>query len=290
MKILWMGTGVMGAPMAGHLLAAGHDLSVFSRTRAKAADLEAAGAAWTDAPEEAAGCVDVVCTMLGWPADVEAVMLGRGVLNRMARGGIFIDFTTSRPALAARMAESARERGVAALDAPVSGGDVGARNAGLSIMVGGDASAFARVRPVLERLGKTVVRQGEAGAGQHAKMVNQILIATTMVGVCEGLLYAQRAGLDPVRVLRSVGGGAAASWSLANLAPRILAGDLEPGFYVEHFLKDMGIALEECARMNLTLPGLQLAHRLYRRVEELGLQRKGTQALIRALEEMNAAR
>lgn len=280
MKILWIGTGVMGGPMAGHLLDAGHEVWVSTRTRARADEVLAKGATWADSPASAAAAADLVCTMVGYPHDVEGCILGPdGLLAAMPAGAGLIDFTTSSPDLARRIASAAAERGVAALDAPVSGGDVGARNATLSIMVGGDAEAFARFSPILEALGKTVVHQGPAGSGQDTKMVNQILVASGMIGVCEALVYAQRAGLDPETVLRSVGGGAATSWTLVNLGPRILNHDFEPGFFVEHFVKDMGIALEECRRLNLTLPGLDLAYQQYQEVLKMGLGRKGTQAL-----------
>lgn len=288
MKILWMGTGVMGGPMAGHLMAAGHEVTAFSRTRSKAAELEANGARWTERPADVAGGMDLVCAMVGFPRDVEEVLLGAdGVLEQMQAGATLIDFTTSSPELARRIADTAALRGVQALDAPVSGGDVGARNAALSIMVGGERETFDRCLPLLKTVGKTIVYQGGAGAGQHTKMVNQILVASGMIGVCEALLYAQKAGLDPHTVLESVGSGAATSWALMNLGPRVLDGDLEPGFFVEHFVKDMGIALEECRRMKLELPGLQLAHELYQNVIEQGMGRKGTQALFLALERMN---
>ena len=288
MKILWMGTGVMGGPMAGHLMAAGHELTVFSRTRAKAAELEASGARWAERPADVASEMDLVCAMVGFPRDVEEVLLGSdGVVEHMQAGAMLIDFTTSSPELARRIADTATLRGVQTLDAPVSGGDVGARNAALSIMVGGDRATFDRCLPVLKVVGKTIVYQGEAGAGQHTKMVNQILAASGMIGVCEALLYAQQAGLDPQTVLESVGSGAATSWALMNLGPRILDGNFEPGFFVEHFVKDMGIALDECRRMNLDLPGLQLAHQLYEKVVEQGMGRQGTQALFLALERMN---
>ena len=287
MKVAWIGLGVMGGPMARHLLDAGHEVRVYTRTRTKALDLENGGAAWASSPAEAARGADVVGTMVGFPSDVEEVILGPdGVLAGMKPGATLIDFTTSSPALARRIAETAAARGVGALDAPVSGGDVGARNAALSIMVGGARDVFDCALPVLETLGKTVVYQGPAGSGQHTKMVNQVLIAGTMIGVCEALLYARRAGLDPETVLQSVSGGAAASWSLSNLAPRILRDDLAPGFYVEHFIKDMGIALEESRRLDLKLPGLELAHQLYNRLAALGGARQGTQALIRALEDL----
>jgi 3-hydroxyisobutyrate dehydrogenase len=288
MDIGWIGTGVMGASMAGHLLDAGHALHVFNRTRAKAEPLMARGATWH---ENAAGAVRgraVVFTMLGYPEDVRATVLGdAGVLANLAAGGVLVDCTTSSPSLAEEIAKAATARGVFALDAPVSGGDVGARNATLSIMVGGDATAFNRVRPLLECLGKTVVLQGPAGSGQHTKMVNQILIAAGMVAVCEGLVYARASGLDPRRVLESVGGGAAASWSLANYYPRMLAGDLAPGFYVEHFMKDMKIALDEADRMKLCLPGLALARQLYMMLVAMGGARNGTHALIKAIEAMS---
>jgi 3-hydroxyisobutyrate dehydrogenase len=289
MNIAWIGTGVMGNAMAGHLLAAGHVLTVFTRTKNRAENLLSRGARWAESPRAAAADAEVVCIMVGYPADVEAVILGpAGALAAMPSGSLLIDFTTSRPSLAAAISQSAAERGVQALDAPVSGGDVGAREARLSIMVGGERAAFERARPLLQLLGKTIVHQGPAGQGQHAKMVNQILIAANMVGVCEGLLYARKAGLDPETVLASVGGGAAASWSLANLYPRILKGDYQPGFYVEHFLKDLQIALEEAERLGLDLPGLKLARRLYGLLKDQGGARLGTQALILALERLNA--
>ena len=288
MKVLWIGTGVMGLPMAGHLMEAGHELTVSTRSREKAEPLLERGARWVEAPAAGASEADVVCTMVGFPSDVEEVTLGgQGVAGSLRTGALLIDFTTSSPSLALRIAEAAAARGAAALDAPVSGGDVGARNATLSIMVGGPQKAFDQARPLLDTLGKTVVHQGGPGSGQHTKMVNQILISTTMVGICEAILYARGAGLDPDTVLQSVGSGAAASWTLSNLAPRMLKGDLEPGFYVEHFIKDMGIALEECERMGLALPGLELAHRLYRELQDLGYGRKGTQALIKAVEKRN---
>jgi 3-hydroxyisobutyrate dehydrogenase len=227
---------------------------------------------------------DVVFTMVGFPADVREVVLGPdGVLSAARPGSVVVDMTTSEPSLAVEIFEAGRARDVATLDAPVSGGDVGARNAALSIMVGGDEATVERVRPLLELMGTTIVHQGPAGAGQHTKMVNQTLIATGMIGVCEALLYAFKTGLDPERVLASVGGGAAGSWSLTNYAPRMLKGDFAPGFYVEHFLKDMEIALAEARRMNLALPGLALAHELYLALRAQGGGRNGTQSLILAL-------
>jgi 3-hydroxyisobutyrate dehydrogenase len=278
----------MGASMAGHLARAGYRLTLFSRTKEKAASLLAAGAAWADTPRAVAEASDVCFTMVGYPRDVEAIYLNDdGILAGLKRGGTAIDCTTSSPSLAVRVFRAAADRGIAVLDAPVSGGDIGARNATLSIMVGGEQATFDRAKPLLDCLGKTIVLQGPAGSGQHTKMVNQILIAGTMVGMCEGLLYARSAKLDPQHVLESVGGGAAASWSLQNLLPRILKGDLEPGFYVEHFIKDMGIALAEAEAMQIALPGLALARQLYQAVLACGGARKGTQALILALEALS---
>lgn len=283
-SIGWIGTGVMGASMCGHLLDAGQRVSVHTRTRSRAEPLLERGARWADSPAEAAEGAEVVFSIVGFPADVREVLLGeRGALARAPEGSVIVDMTTSDPSLAVEIHEAARARGVWAVDAPVSGGDVGARNATLSIMVGGDAEPVERVRPLLELMGKTIVRQGGPGAGQHTKMVNQVLIAAGMVAVCEGLLYGYRAGLDLRTVLESVSGGAAGSWSLSNYGPRMLDGDFAPGFFVEHFLKDMEIALAEARRMNLALPGLALAHELYLALRAQGGGRQGTQALLLAL-------
>ncbi len=280
----WIGSGVMGSSMCGHLLEAGYPVTIFSRTRARAAALIECGAEWADTPAEVASCSEVVFTMVGFPSDVREVVLGeRGTLAGVQPGSILVDMTTSEPSLAKEIRAAALGRGVESIDAPVSGGDVGARNATLSIMVGGDTAAIERVRPLFEIMGKTIVRQGAAGSGQHAKMVNQVLIATLMIGVCEALLYAYKAGLDLETVLEAVSGGAAGSWSLTNYAPRMLKGDFEPGFFVEHFIKDMEIALGEARRMNLALPGLALAHELYLALRAQGGGRKGTQALLLAL-------
>jgi 3-hydroxyisobutyrate dehydrogenase len=288
-RIGWIGTGVMGAAMCGHLLARGFAVTVHTRTRARAEGLLARGAAWADSPREVAGASDVVFTMLGLPREVREVALGdAGVLAGARAGFVLVDMSTSAPELAREIDAAARARGVHAVDAPVSGGDVGAREARLSIMIGGDEDVVSALRPCWEALGKTFVRQGGAGAGQHTKMVNQVLIATGMIGVCEALLYAQRAGLDLVQVLASVGSGAAGSWSLANYAPRMIAGNFEPGFFVEHFIKDLGIALAEAKRMGLALPGLALAEQLYLSVQAIGLGRKGTHALLLALARMSA--
>jgi 3-hydroxyisobutyrate dehydrogenase len=284
-RIGWIGTGIMGASMCGHLMAAGHRATVFTRTRSRAEPLLARGAVWADTPRAVAAAADVIFTMVGHPADVREVILGAdGVLAGAARGTVLVDMSTSEPALAREIAANAAARGVASLDAPVSGGDVGAREARLSIMVGGDPATFERVRPLFERMGTTIVHQGPPGSGQHTKMVNQILIATGMIGVCEALLYARRSGLDVATVLASVSGGAAGSWSLTNYVPRIEKGDLAPGFMIEHFVKDMKIALTESKRMGLTLPGLALAERLYASLLAEGHGRKGIQALLLALD------
>jgi len=283
-RVGWIGTGVMGRSMCGHLLDAGYPVTVHNRTRASAEELVEKGAVWADAPAEVASASDVVITIVGYPADVREVMLGeQGALAGATEGSVLVDMTTSEPSLAVEIAQAAAAKGVGAVDAPVSGGDVGARNAALSIMVGGDEKDVERVRPLFEVMGKTIVRQGGPGAGQHAKMVNQILIASGMIGVCEALLYAYKAGLDLETVLESVAPGAAGSWSLTNYAPRMLKGDFEPGFVVEHFVKDMGIALAEARRMNLSLPGLALAEQLYVALVAQGKGRKGTHSLILAL-------
>lgn len=276
----FIGTGVMGKSMAGHIRSAGYPLHVYTRTKSKAEVLLKQGAQWHDTPGDLAKSCDLIITMVGYPADVEEIYFGEQGLLATARTGTgLMDMTTSSPLLARRIAQAAQERGLFALDAPVSGGDVGAKEARLSIMVGGTPDDFAKVKPILEVMGKNIVLQGEAGAGQHTKMCNQIAIASGMLGVCEALVYARRAGLDPVQVLKSIESGAAGSWSLTHLAPRIIKGDFEPGFYVKHFIKDMKIALESAAEMQLDLPGLTLAHRLYEQLAELSYDEKGTQAL-----------
>jgi 3-hydroxyisobutyrate dehydrogenase len=288
-RIGWIGTGVMGTSMCGHLIDAGYGATIYSRTRERAQPLLDKGGAWADTPGAVAAGSDVVFTMVGYPADVREVILGeQGVLSGAARGAVVVDMSTSEPSLASEVAEIAGDRGVESLDAPVSGGDIGARNATLSIMVGGDAATVERVRPLLEVMGKTIIHQGPAGAGQHTKMVNQTLIATGMIGVCEALLYAYKAGLNLDTVLEAVSGGAAGSWSLSNYAPRMLKGDFAPGFMVEHFLKDMEITLNEARRMDLALPGLALAHELYLALRAQGGGRDGTQSLIRALARISA--
>lgn len=283
-RIGFIGLGIMGAPMAGHLLRAGHPLTVFNRSRGAAAtDLLASGATWADAPAALAAASDVVITILGFPQDVEEVWLGRAGLLAGARPGtLLVDMTTSSPRLARHLAEAAAARGIAAIDAPVSGGEAGARNATLSIMAGGAEDACARALPVLERLGRTIRRMGGPGAGQHAKMANQIVIASTVMGVAEGLSYARAAGLDGEAVLAALAPGAAGSFQLAALGPKMLAGDFAPGFMVKHFLKDLGIALSEAEALGLRLPGLAQARRLFEQVAAARGAEVGTQAVIAA--------
>ena len=274
----------MGSSMSQRLITVGHPLTVTTRTPAKASALLEAGATWADTAADVAAASDITFSMVGYPDDVREVVLGdRGALAGASPGSVLVDMTSSDPALAVEIAQRAAARGSDALDAPVSGGDIGARNGTLSIMVGGTAAAFDRVRPVLANLGTTIVHQGGPGAGQRTKIVNQTLIAGTMIGLSEALLYAHRAGLDVTSVLDSVSSGAAGSWSLTNLAPRVLRGDFEPGFYVDHFVKDLDIALEDTRRMNLTVPGLALAEQLYRSLQAQGHGRQGTQALVFAL-------
>ncbi|MCY4622998.1 MAG: NAD(P)-dependent oxidoreductase [bacterium] len=280
----WVGTGVMGVSMCGHVLDAGYPVTVTTRSKSKAEGLIARGATWAATPAEVAAASDISLAIVGFPKDVRQVFLGPdGLLEGASAGDVVVDMTTSEPALAIEIADTCGQRGVAAIDAPVSGGDIGARNGTLSIMIGGDQDAVENVRPVFETMGKTIVRQGGPGAGQHTKAVNQILIATGMIGVSEALLYGQQAGLDLDTVMESVSGGAAGSWSLSNYGPRMLGGDFEPGFFVDHFVKDMGIALREAASMKLPAPGLAMAHELYVSLQAQGLGRKGTQSLILAL-------
>jgi len=290
-RIGWIGTGVMGRWMCEHALKKGYTATVFNRSRDKAQPLLDLGATFADTPKMVAAASDVVFAIVGFPADVREVFLGtEGALAGSVPGAVLVDMTTSEPSLAKEIYEAAKAKGVHALDAPVSGGDVGAKNAALSIMIGGDKPVVDAVTPIFEAMGKTVVHQGGAGAGQHTKMVNQILISSNMVALCEALLYGHKAGLDLETVFKSVSVGAAGSKALEVLGPRMLARNFEPGFYVEHFIKDMGIALAEAERMNLCLPGLGLAKQLYEAVRAQGYGRKGTQALLLALEHLNAVK
>ena len=281
-KVGFIGIGVMGKSMAGHIAKAGAELHIFTRTAQKAQALVDDGAVWHDTPGKLAAACDVVITMVGFPKDVEDIYLGEdGIIANARKGAVLIDMTTSSPLLAEKIYEAAKAKGQSALDAPVSGGDVGARNAALSIMVGADQQDYDNVLPLLQLMGKNIVLQGKPGAGQHTKMCNQIAIASGMMGVCEALAYAESAGLDPKTVLGSIESGAAGSWSLSNLGPRIIGGDFEPGFYVKHFIKDMGIALDSAREMGMDTPGLALAHSLYKRLSEQGYEDKGTQALFK---------
>src|SRR5262245_22951331 len=283
-KIGWIGTGVMGSSTVGHLIAAGFSATVYNRTKSKAEPLLAKGPKWADTPKAVAEASDVVFSIVGFPTDVREVMLGAdGALGGSKKGNILVDMTTSDPSLAVEIAETAAKKGVHSVDAPVSGGDVGAKNATLSIMIGGDKQVVDALEPCWKAMGKTIVHQGGPGAGQHTKMVNQILIATNMIGVCEALLYGYKAGLDLPTVLESVGSGAAGSWSLSNLGPRILNNNFDPGFFIEHFIKDMGIGLAEAKNMGLCLPGLALSHQMYVALRSQGHGRDGTHALELAL-------
>ncbi len=285
----WVGLGVMGKPLAGHLLEAHYALRVYSRTPSKAKSLHDLGATFAVTAADVARHSDIVFTMVGFPEDVEDVYFGaRGLFSKARPGQIFVDMTTTKPSIAQAIAQRAQSLGCYALDIPVSGGDVGARNGKLAMMVGGDADAFRWIQPILGHFGQNMVYQGGAGCGQHTKMCNQIVIASTMIGVCESLLYGYKAGLDLHVVLQSISSGAAGCWTLDNLAPRMLERNFDPGFFIEHFIKDMGIALEEAVRMGLDLKGLALALDLYRKASELGHGRKGTHGLLLALEQLTA--
>ncbi|NNE92096.1 MAG: NAD(P)-dependent oxidoreductase [Verrucomicrobiales bacterium] len=287
-KIGWVGTGVMGRWMCQHLIDAGHSATVFTRTKSKADPLLEAGATWAGSPKEVAENSDVTLSIVGFPEDVRDVYLNpdSGILAGAKPGSTVVDMTTTEPSLALEIFEAAKAKDVSAIDAPVSGGDVGAREAKLAIMIGGEADAVETVRPLFEVLGKNIVYQGEAGAGQHTKMCNQIVIAGTMIGVCESLVYGAKAGLNLDKMLTTISKGAAGCWTLDNLAPRVLDRNFDPGFFVEHFIKDMGIALAEAKAMGLSLPGLALVHQLYLAVEAQGNGKLGTHALTLALEKM----
>lgn len=282
-RIAFIGTGVMGSSIVKHLLNNGHEVTVYTRTKEKAAPLVALGANWASSPAEAFANKDIAFTMVGYPTDVEEVYFGENGLFQTAKSGsVVIDMTTSEPSLAKRIYAYAKEKGVDALDAPVSGGDIGAQNGTLSIMIGGDLESFNKVSPVLQHFGENIVYQGEAGAGQHAKMCNQIVIASGMIGICESLGYGLKAGLDLQTVLKSISSGAAGSWALSNLAPRMVVEDYAPGFYIKHIVKDLKIALDESEKMGISLPGLALAYEMYDKLIEAGYGEEGTQALIKA--------
>lgn len=289
MKIGWIGTGIMGSPMAMHLQAAGHTLFVSTRTRERASSLLEGGAVWCQTPQETAASCEVLFSIVGFPHDVEAIYLADdGVLAGSPSCHTIVDMTTSQPALAKRIAKQAASRGIASLDAPVSGGDVGANAGTLAIMVGGDKAAYDFVLPLLSCMGETISHMGPAGAGQHTKMCNQILVAGTMIGVCESLLYAERQGMNPEAVIAVIGKGAARSFLINNLGPRIAQGDFSPGFVVDHFVKDMGIALREAEAARLSLPALSLVRQLYIALQAQGGGACGTQGLMLALRQLNS--
>lgn len=281
----FIGLGVMGRSMAGHILDAGYELHVYTRTKSTADDLVSRGAVWQDTVASLSKQCDVVITIVGFPNDVEEVYFGdQGILNNARPKSVIIDMTTSSPKLAERIYDAAREKGIDSLDAPVSGGDVGAQNAALSIMVGGDEAVFNRALPLFEVMGKNIVLQGKAGAGQHTKVVNQMAIAAGMMAVCEAISYAKKSGLDPQRVLDCISQGAASSWTLNNLAPRMIKGNFEPGFYIKHFIKDMTIAQDSSRKLDLYTPGLDLTLSLYKKLADEGFENKGTQALFKLFE------
>jgi len=287
-KIGWVGTGVMGRWMCQHVMDLGYQMTVYNRTKAKADPLVDDGATWADSPQAVAKNSDVIFTIVGFPADVREVYFGgNGILAGAKAGSIVVDMTTTEPSLALEIYQKGQVQDTSSIDAPVSGGDVGAREAKLAIMIGGDEQAVKTIQPLFDAMGQNIVYQGGAGAGQHTKMCNQITIAGTMVGVCEALVYGAKAGLDLEVMLSTISKGAAKCWSLDNLAPRVLKRDFDPGFFVEHFIKDMGIALAEAKQMNLSLPGLALVHQLYLAVQAQGHGRLGTQALMLALEQMS---
>jgi len=287
-KIGWVGTGVMGRWMCQHVMDLGYTATIFTRTKSKADPLLKAGATWADSPAEVAESSDIIFTIVGFPEDVRQVYLGEnGILTTAKSGSIVVDMTTTEPSLAIEIHQAARAKGVSSIDAPVSGGDVGAREARLAIMIGGDQEAVDAIHPLFEAMGQNIVYQGEAGSGQHTKMCNQITISGTMIGVCEALLYGAKAGLDLEIMLSTISKGAAGCWSLENLAPRVLKRNFDPGFFVEHFIKDMGIALDEAKRMGISLPGLSLVHQLYLATQAQGHGRLGTHALMLALEKLS---
>ena len=291
MRVAWVGTGVMGNPMCGHLLDAGYDVNVHTRSKEKVLPLLERGAVWCATPAEAAAGSEIFFSIVGDPEGVREVLLGpEGALEGIAAGSVLVDLTTSTAALACEVYEQARMKGVAALDAPVSGGEVGARKGTLTVMIGGDEPAVERVLPLLECFGKTVRHMGGSGEGQHTKMANQILVANTIVGVVETLLYAEKAGMDQNRLIEVLGSGTACCWSLLNHGPKIVEKDFDPGFYIFHFVKDLGLALDEAKRMGIMLPGLAAAHQFYISAMAQGLEKNGIQGLYKVLHHLNSQR
>jgi len=284
-KIGFIGIGVMGRYMAQNLLKKGFELYIYTRTKSKAQEVIEAGAVWCDSVKDCVGNCEAVITMVGYPKDVEEVYFGQdGILNSARPGTYLIDMTTTSPKLSKRIYQAACSKNLYALDAPVTGGDVGAKNATLTIMVGGDKEAFENCLPIFEAMGTNIVYQGEAGLGQHAKMANQIAISGIIAGLCEALIYAKAVGLNAETLLKAISGGAAGSWQMNNMAPRILKGDFEPGFYIKHFIKDMEIAKEESQMVDLDLCVLKEVLGLYKNLEQEGLGDLGTQALIKYYE------
>lgn len=287
-RIGWIGTGVMGLSMCGHVIAKGHPTTIYSRTKSRAQPLLDKGAVWSDTPAGVAERSNIIFTIVGLPSDVREVYQQKGgIIDAAMRGTIIVDMTTTEPSLAREIYNAAKARGVSAIDAPVSGGDVGAKNATLSIMVGGDVDAVERVMPLFQAMGKNIVHQGEAGNGQHTKMCNQIVLAGTIIGVCESLLYGYKAGLDLDTMLSSITKGAAQCWILDNLAPKMVKRNFDPGFFVEHFEKDLGIALDECKRMGVAMPGLGLVRQFYVALKSQGHGRLGYHSLLLALEQLS---
>lgn len=287
-RIGWIGTGIMGGPMCGHVLAGGYRTSIYNRTKSKAEDLINKGGVWCTSPDEVAKNSDIIFTILGYPVDVREVYFGKeGLFTSLNTGTVLVDMTTTEPTLSIEIYNKAKDQGAYAVDAPVSGGDVGAQNAKLSIMVGGDEEIFSSILPLLKLMGHQIVYEGGPGAGQHTKVCNQITVGGVMTGICEALLYSYKAGLDPDTMIKTVCAGAASTWLMENLGPKIIDGDFNPGFFVEHFIKDLGIAIAECKRMNIDLPGLNLSIELYEKTRDLGYGKLGTQALFLALKEIS---
>ena len=287
-RIGWIGTGIMGRPMCGHVLSGGYRTSIYNRTKSKAEELINKGAMWCTSPEEVAKNSDIIITILGYPEDVREVYFGKeGIFTSLKSGTVLVDMTTTEPSLSIEIYNKAKDNGVYAVDAPVSGGDIGAHNAKLSIMVGGDEEIVSSIIPLLKLMGHQIVYEGGPGAGQHTKVCNQITVGGVMTGICEALLYSYKAGLDPDTMIKTVCAGAASTWLMENLGPRIIDNDFKPGFFVEHFIKDLGIAIAECKRMNLDLPGLNLSMELYEKTRDLGYGKLGTQALFLALKEIS---
>jgi len=286
-KIGWIGLGVMGKSMCSHILKKGYEVSIYTRTKEKALELIELGAKWKSSPKEVAENSDIIFLIVGYPKDVEEVILSNeGILSGCKENSIIVDMTTSKPSLAEEIYKKAKEKNVHSLDAPVSGGDIGAKNATLSIMVGGDKEVFEKVLPLFETMGKTIELMGSQGKGQHTKMANQISVAAAMIGTVETLKYAHNAGLDLNHVIKVVGSGAGGTWSLSNLGPRIISDDFDPGFMIKHFVKDMGIALEETERMGIMLHGLKMVNEFYKKAMELGYENLGTQALYKIFDEL----